>query len=56
MFNYSEWVMAGIIDGYKKGITPFARVTELTTAYLLKGVITQEQAESIATACPANVE
>lgn len=53
MFNFSEWVVAGIIDGYNKGLTPFSKVTELTTNYLTKGVITQEQANKIAEACPA---
>lgn len=41
MFNFSEWVVKGVIDGFKTGLTPFA-----------KGIITQEQAESIAVACP----
>jgi hypothetical protein len=53
MFNFSEWVVSGIIDGYKTGITPFARVAEMTTNYLLKGIITQEQADKIALECPA---
>lgn len=55
MFNYSEWVVKGVIEGYKTGLTPFAKVTELTTNYLTKGIITQEQAEVIAIACPAPV-
>lgn len=29
MFNFSEWVVKGVIDGYKTGLTPFAKVTEL---------------------------
>lgn len=28
MFVFAEWVVAGIIDGYKKGLTPFSKVTE----------------------------
>lgn len=56
MFNYSEWVVKGVIYGFKTGLTPFAKVTELTTNYLTKGIITQEQAEAIAIACPAPVE
>jgi hypothetical protein len=52
MFNFSEWVVAGIIDGFNKGLTPFSKVTELTANYLVKGIITQEQAEKIAVACP----
>ena len=55
MFNLSEWLKAGIIDGYKKGYTPFSRVTELTANYMLKSLITEEQVEEIATACPAPV-
>lgn len=53
MFNFSEWVVNGIIDGYKSGLTSFAKVTELTANYLIKGIITQEQADSIAMICPA---
>ena len=56
MFNFSNWVVEGIIDGYKKGMTPFAKVTELTANYLTKGIISQEQADSIAMACPIPVE
>lgn len=52
MFNLSEWLVKGIIDGYKKGYTPFSRVTELTAAYVSKGLITEAQAEEIAVACP----
>lgn len=55
MFNLSEWLKAGIIDGYKKGYTPFSRVTELTANYMLKSLITEEQVKEIAAACPAPV-
>ena len=56
MFNLSEWLVKGIIDGFKRGLTPFARVTELTAAYVSKGLITKEQAEQIAIACPMLVD
>ncbi len=56
MFNFSEWLKAGIIDGYKKGLTPFVKVTELTAAYLSKGFITEAQATEVMEACPAPVE
>ena len=52
MFDFSKWLTSGIIDGYKKGYTPFVKVTEMTAAYLSKGFITEAQAEEIATACP----
>lgn len=52
MFNFSQWIVKGVIDGYKSGLTPFAKVTELTANYLTKGLITQDQAEYIATTCP----
>ncbi len=55
MFNFSEWLKMGIIDGYKKGLTPFVKVTELTAAYLSKGFITETQAEEIMTVCPAPI-
>ena len=56
MFNLSEWLVAGIIDGYRKGHTPFVKVTEMTATYLGKGFISEAQAEEIATACPAPTE
>ena len=52
MFDFSGWVVSGIIDGYKKGLTPFAKVTELTANYLIKGIITQAQADAIMLECP----
>ena len=56
MFNFSEWVVSGIVDGFKKGLTPFSKVTELTANYLSKGIISQSQAEAIAQACPLPTE
>ena len=53
MFSFSKWVVSGIVDGYKKGYTSFAKVTELTANYLIKGIITQEQADGIAAECPS---
>ncbi len=53
MFDFSKWLVAGIIDGYKKGHTPFVKVTEMTAAYISKGFITEDQAAEIAEACPA---
>ena len=43
----------GIIDGYRKGITPFVKVTEMTASYLAKGFISQEQAQLISNTIPA---
>lgn len=53
MFDFSSWLVSGILDGFKKGHTPFSKVTELTANYYAKGLISQEQAEQIATECPA---
>lgn len=52
MFVFSQWVVSGIIDGYENGLTPFSKVTELTANYLIKGIITQAQADEIASKCP----
>lgn len=52
-FNLSEWLISGIIDGYNRGQTPFSKVTELTAAYLSKGLISNDQAVQIALTCPA---
>ena len=56
MFDFSKWVVSGIIDGYRKGLNSFAKVTELTANYLVKGIITQGQADYIAAECPAPVD
>ena len=56
MFDLSTWLAAGIIDGYRTGAFAFARVTEITAAYLSKGLISSPQAQEIALACPAPVE
>ena len=56
MFDFSRWLVSGIVDGYKKGEMPFSKVTELTASYYSKGLISQEQAEQIALECPAPEE
>ena len=56
MYDFSNWVVSGIIDGYKNGYTPFSKVTELTANYLIKGIITQAQADEIVLKCPAPTE
>ena len=53
MFDFSKWLVSGIVEGYKKGETPFSKVTELTATYYSKGLISQEQAQEIALNCPA---
>ena len=52
MFNFSEWVVSGIIYGYNNNYNSFSKTTELTSNYLIKGIITEEQAKQIAIACP----
>jgi hypothetical protein len=52
MFDYTGWLIAGIIDGYKTGERSFSRTTELTDEYLEAGKITQAQANEIGMACP----
>ena len=56
MFNFSEWLKIGIIDGYKKGLTPFSRVTEITATYYSKGFITEAQVQEIMDECPMQEE
>lgn len=55
MFDFSKWLVSGIVEGYKKGETPFSKVTELTAAYYSKGLISEKQTEEIATLCPAPI-
>ena len=52
MFDYTGWLIAGIIDGYKTGEVSFCKTTERTDKYLELGKITQAQAIEIAIACP----
>jgi hypothetical protein len=56
MFELSNWLAAGIVNGYETGAFPFARVTEITAAYLSKGLISAAQAQEIALACPVPAE
>jgi hypothetical protein len=55
MFNFSEWLVNGIVDGYKKGEITFSGVTKFTAIYLSNGFITKEQAEEIRNACPCPI-
>ena len=52
MFDYTGWLIAGIIEGYKTGERSFSRTTKITDDYLEAGKITQAQAIEIAIACP----
>lgn len=52
MFNFSQWLKSGIIDGYKKGLTPFSKVTEITATYYSKGFLSEEQIQEIMNSCP----
>ena len=52
MFDYSGWLIAGIISGYKTGEVSFCKTTERPDKYLELGKITQAQAIEIAIACP----
>lgn len=52
MFDYSGWLIAGIISGYKTGEASFFKTTKITDDYLEQGKITQAQAIEIAIACP----
>lgn len=47
MFNFSEWLISGILSGFHSGEFTFAKVTELTAAYISKNFITAAQAQSI---------
>ena len=50
MFNLSEWIKEGIIEGYKSGEFSKPKITELTANYLIKGIFTDSDAEEIAKA------
>ena len=56
MFNFSDWLTKGIVSGYKKGYTPFFKVTELTAAYFSKGLLSDSQVEQIMQVCPPPME
>ena len=53
MFDFSKWLVSGIVEGYKKGETPFSKVTAYTENYYSKGLISMEQVEKIARECPS---
>ena len=47
MFDFSEWLTSGVLSGFHSGEFTFAKVTELTAAYISKNFITSAQAETI---------
>lgn len=51
-FILSEWLKAGIIDGYKTNALPFCETTDRVAKYLSKNLISSEQAIEIGIACP----
>ncbi len=51
-FILSEWLKAGIIDGYKTKTLPFCETTDRVAKYLSKNLISSEQAIEIGIACP----
>lgn len=51
-FILSEWLKAGIIDGYKTNALPFCETTDRVAKYLSKNLISNEQAIEIGIACP----
>jgi hypothetical protein len=52
MFDYSGWVMGGIISGYKNGEISYCETTDRAERYKANGTLTQAQAEEVAMACP----
>ena len=50
MFDLSEWVMENLISGYQNRTFAPEYVAVLTANYVLKGVLSNEQAEQIANA------
>lgn len=55
-FILSEWLMAGIIDGYKTRALPFCETTDRVAKYLSKNLISTEEAIEIGMACPQPIE
>ena len=51
-FILSEWLMAGIIDGYKTRVLPFCETTDRVAKYLSKNLISTEEAIEVGMACP----
>lgn len=51
-FILSEWLMAGIIDGYKTRALPFCETTDRVAKYLSKNLISTEEAIEVGMACP----
>ena len=52
MFDYSGWVMGGVISGFKNGEISYCETTDRAERYKANGTLTQAQVEEIAMACP----
>ena len=56
MFDFKEWVKAGLTEGYASGEFSLPRIVTLTVGYIQNGVLTELDAEEIAISCSPKVE
>lgn len=53
MFDFKSWLKTGLIDGYKQGSFSMPYITTMTANYIIKGLLTVDDAEEIDAACKA---
>ena len=53
MFNLSEWIKAGLKNGYREGVFSMPYITTMTANYIVAGLLVEQDAQEIAEACAA---
>lgn len=53
MFNLKEWVVTGLVDGYKQGSFSMPHITTMAANYIVAGILTTQDAAEIAAQCQA---
>lgn len=53
MFDFKTWLISGLVDGYKQGFFSMPHVTTMTANYIVSGLLTNADAESISAQCTA---
>ena len=51
MFDLKSWLVTGLVDGYKGGYFSLPHVTTMTANYVVSGLLTEADAEIIASEC-----
>lgn len=53
MFDLKDWLVKGIVNGYKGGYFSLPHVTTMTANYVVSGLLTEADAANISAECDA---